>query len=321
MLLNPPEAPPPRPGVMVGITTWNQREDLSDCLAALSQIKNPSLQIVVVDNASADDTAQSVRRAYPDVVVIENTTNRGAAGGRNDLFRHFLTTQASYMMILDPDVMITANCFSHLMEEIERDPQIGLVGVKAYYADRPTTFWFRGGAVYNPWFGRFERSGQNEEDRGQYEVPEEVDAIPAGFTFIKRKVLEQVPAMDERYFIYFEESDWNFAVKKAGFKIVTSPSAKVYHRVSRSLGMESPLFYYYRTRNNLLFAIRHSPFYCLPVFFLYFFGYLMPQTLLTLFLSKHYLQMQGVRLGIQDFFKGQWYQARHPGLLKKLKQP
>jgi len=303
--------------ILVGIVNWNQKEDVLECLRLLHAVSEPLLDIVVVDNASTDGSPEAIQQAHPEVRVIINPANRGAAGGRNDLFTYFLRTQADYLMILDPDVSVTPDCFQHLTEEINRSAQIGCVGVKAYYADRPNVFWCRGGAVYNPWFGRFEKLGQKEMDRGQYNKREDIHSIPAGFTFIRRSVIEKVPRMDERYFIYFEESDWNFKIRKAGYRLVTSGKAKVYHKVSSSLGMESPFFYYYRTRNNLLFVVKNSPWYCLPVFFFYYFLYRIPDTLLTLWLSKQYRQMQGVLLGLLDFFRWQWYACPYPDLAQK----
>lgn len=262
--------PPAR--ILAGFVNWNQKEDSLECLQKLSQSREPGieLQLAVVDNASTDGSPEAIRKNFPEVTLRINASNRGAAGGRNDLFQCFLQTGADYLMILDPDVFILLPFFTFLIDEIERSPDRGCLGVKAYYSDRPDIFWARGGGKYNPWLGSFYGTGQKEKDTGQYQEPEEIDSIPAGFTFVKREVVEKVPKMDERYFIYFEESDWNFQIKKKGYTLWTSAQAKVLHKVSSSLGMESPYFYYYRTRNNLLFVFRNSPFYCWPVFLIYF---------------------------------------------------
>ena len=298
---------------MTGFVNWNQKEDSLQCLRLLSEAHETGIElgVAVVDNASTDGSAQAIRAAFPEVHVIENNCNRGAAGGRNDLFRYFLSTDAGYLMILDPDVSITPGFFGYLIEEIQGTPEIGCIGVKAYYADRPDTFWMKGGGDYNPWLGSFEHTGRMEKDCGQYTRSGEVDAIPAGFTFAKREVIEKVPEMDERYFIYFEESDWNFKIKKAGYRLVTSERACVFHKVSSSLGMESPFFYYYRTRNNLLFVARNSPAYCWPVFFIYFFLYYIPNILYMLWRSGQFSQMKGLCKGVTDFLRGRFYECPH----------
>ncbi|HLD50300.1 MAG TPA: glycosyltransferase family 2 protein [bacterium] len=302
-----------RPSVLAGFVNWNQKDDSIACLKLLREAECSSyeLQLAVVDNASTDGSAEALRSAFPGMTLLANSSNHGAAGGRNDLFKHFLNTDTDYLMILDPDVSITPGFFGYLLEEINRAPEIGAIGVKAYYAGRPDTFWMKGGGHYNPWTGSFERTGRQEKDRGQYERTGEVDAIPAGFTFVRREVIQKVPKMDERYFIYFEESDWNFKIKRAGWRLVTSEKAKVLHKVSSSLGMESPFFYYYRTRNNLLFVVKNSPFYCWPVFFLYYFCYRIPDTLYMLWRGGRRHQARAVLLGILDFFRGRFYACSH----------
>lgn len=302
-----------RPKIMAGFVNWNQKDDSIACLKLLREAENGpyELRLVVVDNGSTDGSPEAIRQAFSDIPLIANSANRGAAGGRNDLFRHFLSTDAEYLMILDPDVSITPAFFGQLTEEINRAPEIGCIGVKAYYADRPDTFWMKGGGVYNPWTGSFERTGRQEKDRGQYSKAEEVDTIPAGFTFVKREVVEKNPEMDERYFIYFEESDWNFKIRRSGYRLRTSEKASVFHKVSSSLGMESPFFYYYRTRNNLLFVLKNSPAYCWPVFFLYYFCYRIPDTLYMLWRGGQGRQARGVWRGILDFFHGRFYACPH----------
>ncbi len=297
--------------ILAGFVNWNQKEDSLECLKKLSESCESGIQLhlAVVDNASTDGTPESIRQNFPEVKLIANSSNRGAAGGRNDLFQYFLNTRARYLMILDPDVSIIPPFFIPLVEEIEISSGRGCVGVKAYYADQPDTFWARGGGKYNPWLGCFYKTGQKEKDTGQYREPEEIDSIPAGFTFVKREVIEKVPRMDERYFIYFEESDWNFKIKKKGYTLWTSAQAKVLHKVSSSLGMESPYFYYYRTRNNLLFVFRNSPFYCWPVFLVYFFAWNVPNTLYMLWRNDKSAQLKAVLRGLFDFLRGRFYQC------------
>ena len=225
---------------MAGIMNWNQKTDTLRCLESLRAVREPALKIVVVDNGSTDGSAEAIQTQYPEAVVWINKTNRGCAGGRNDLIEYFLRSEMEYLLFLDNDTRILPDCFQRLVEEINRSPDIGVVGVKAYYEDRADTFWSKGGALFDPWRGRFKKLGQREVDRGQYDRSEEVDSIPGGFTFLKRAVAERVSRIDERYFIYFEDSDWCFRVKKAGFRLVTSEKAKVYHKASSSVGMESP---------------------------------------------------------------------------------
>lgn len=301
--------------VMVGMMNWNQKKDTLWSLDSLRAVKEPKIKIVLVDNASTDDSIAVISRDFPEVTILANKTNRGCAGGRNDLLRFFLKSDCQYLMFFDNDARVMPDTIQVLVEEINRAEEIGVLGVKAYYEDRPNVFWTKGGDRFDPMNGGFHNMGQKEEDRGQYAKMEEVDSVPGGFTFMKRRVAEAVPEIDERYFIYFEDSDWCFRVRKAGFKIMTSARAKVYHRVSGSLGMESPRFYYYRIRNRFLFMKDNAPDYFLKFAFKFYFLSL-PSLVLTLFLSRKPRQILGVFLGILDYIRGRWNVCTHQALLR-----
>lgn len=301
--------------VMVGLMNWNQKTDTLWSLESLRAVKEPSIQIVLVDNASTDDSVKAIAGRFPEVTILTNKVNRGCAGGRNDLLRFFLRSECRYLMFFDNDARVLPDTIKILVEEINRSNDYGVVGVKAYYEDQPNVFWTKGGDRFDPVNGGFHNMGQKEEDRGQYSKMEEVDSVPGGFTFMKREVAEKVPEIDERYFIYFEDSDWCFRVRKAGFKIMTSEKAKVYHRVSGSLGMESPRFYYYRIRNRFLFMKTNAPQHWI-VFLLKFYLWGLPSLVLTLLLSKRPKQILGVFLGIADSIAGKWNVCEHRSLFR-----
>ncbi|OGW69836.1 MAG: hypothetical protein A2036_01335 [Omnitrophica bacterium GWA2_50_21] len=295
---------------MVGVMNWNQKDDTIRCLESLKSVLWPALKIVLLDNGSVDDSVQVISKRFPDVVILKNEKNRGCAGGRNDLLRYFLQTELKYIMFLDNDAIVEKDTIKILTEEISKVPGLGVIGIKAYYADRPNMFWSKGGDRFDCINGGFHDMGQGQIDEGQYEKMEEVDSVPGGFTFFTRAVAERVSCLDERYFIYFEDSDWCFRVKKAGFKLMTSKAAKVYHRVSASLGMESALFYYYRTRNCLLFMKEHGK-RCFIRFFLAYLLLKSPALIYMLLRSRKYKQACGVMLGFWDALLGRWHECKH----------
>lgn len=296
---------------MIGILTWNQKVDTLRCLEALEKVAEPELKIFVVDNGSGDGSVQAIEERFPNVEVYTSAVNLGCAGGRTVILRRFLQSKADYLAFLDNDAFVEPDCFVQLLEEIERAPEIGVVGIKAYYLDEPNKFWSRGGAQFDPWRCCFTKLGQRETDDGQYNKSEDVDSIPGGFTFLKRQVADKVPVMDERYFIYYEDSDWCFRVKRAGLRLVTSAKAKVVHKASSSLGMASALFYYYRTRNRLLFAKTYMAWYQFLFFCGYFFVWQLPQTVYMLLREGRLLQVKAISLGVLDYTTGKWGQCSH----------
>jgi len=305
-----------RPQVLVGLMSWNQRGATLRCLDSLRQVKFPKLKVVLVDNGSRDGLSDNVRAHYPEVTLIVNASNRGCAGGRNDILNFFLSTDIEYGMFLDNDAVVLDDCFETLIREINRAPDIGVVGPKVYFMDKPTFFWSRGGAQFNPWKGGFERSGNREEDRGQYEPFEEVDTVSGGFTFFKRAVALSVPQITESYFMYYEDSDWCFKVRQAGFKLIASKNARILHESSSAFGMGSPLFYYFRTRNLLLFMARNASWY-FPLFLLRYLCWILPNTLLSMGWSEKKNQGRAVLFGLWDFLWGKFFDCPHASLFSK----
>ena len=231
------------------------------------------------------------------------------------MLRYFLGTDMKYLMFFDNDARVLEDTLKILVEEINSADNIGVLGVKAYYEDRPDVFWSKGGDRFDCLNGGFHDMGQGQVDKGQYDRMEEVDSVPGGFTFFTRAVAEKVPFIDERYFIYFEDSDWCFRVRKAGFKLMTSARAKVYHRVSASLGMQSPLFFYYRTRNCLLFMKEHGK-KCYGRFIIKYLLVHTPVLLYMLLRSRHFRQITAVLFGFWDALRGEWNECRHQSLFK-----
>jgi GT2 family glycosyltransferase len=153
--------------------------------------------------------------------------------------------------------------------------------------------------------GLFYDTKRGEVDRGQL-ITRDIDTAPEGFCFVRKDVFEKAGFFDPRFFFYYEGGDWTTRIKKKGFRIVCLPSAKIWHKVGFSLGNESARFYYYRTRNRLLFmstsALRISLF-IFTFYFLYDFFY---RTLITLFWSGQRKQIIAALDGLFDFLRGRF---------------
>ena len=94
------------PKVMIGIMTWNQKEDTLRCLESLRAVTSPHPRVVVLDNASTDGTLEAIRKGYSEVEILPQEINCGCAGGRNHLLRYFLKTTDTYLLLLDNDTIV-----------------------------------------------------------------------------------------------------------------------------------------------------------------------------------------------------------------------
>jgi len=241
------------PTVEIIVLNWNGREDTLACLDSLMRLEYPSFQVTVVDNGSTDGSPDAVRRAFPQVDVLETGANLGYAGGNNRGLERALARGAPYILLLNNDTTVVPDMLTHLVSALEAEPTVGVAGPTIYYADRPEVIWTAGGAI--DWRrGDTRMIGLDEPDGGQFgTVPREVDFVSGCAMLLRREVPERVGLLDERFFLYYEEVEWCVRARRAGFRIIHVPPARVWHRIRPQAQAESPTVHYYMTRNRLLF--------------------------------------------------------------------
>jgi GT2 family glycosyltransferase len=244
--------------VAIIVLTWNQRDFTLDCLASLAQLDYPAdrLQVIVVDNGSQDGTAADVRSRFPAVTVIENGENLGFAAGNNVGIRAALASGARYIMLLNNDTVVEPGLVAKLVAVLDQHAQAGIVGPKMLYFEPPDVIWCAGNRI-NWLTGKTDRCGAEVRDQGPAEPVREVDYITACAVLLRREVIEQVGLLDPRFFIYYEETDWCVRARRAGWRILYCPHARIWHKVSAAMGTTSPATDYYFNRNRLLFLAKN----------------------------------------------------------------
>lgn len=246
------------PVVAIVVLTWNQRDLTLDCLASLAEMDYPSdkLQIIVVDNGSNDNTPIAIQEQFSDVIVIENGNNLGFAEGNNVGIHSALQGPAGYIMLLNNDTVIDKHMLTELLSVIESSSTIGIVGPKMLYFEPDDIIWCAGNRI-NWHSGKSIRLHAEEPDTLHCEQPLEVDFITACAILLRRSVIEEIGLLDTRFFLYYEETDWCVRAHKAGWRIFYVPSARLWHKVSATIGATSPAIDYYMNRNVLLFLAKH----------------------------------------------------------------
>jgi GT2 family glycosyltransferase len=167
--------------------------------------------------------------------------------------RHALRQGADYALLLNNDIEMAPDFLRRLVEAAQINLQVGVAGPKIYYYDQPEVIWSAGGII--DWRrGDARMVGLNERDVGQFgNEPREVDFVSGCAMLVRRVALEQVGLLDERFFAYYEEVEWCVRMRRAGFKIVHVPQARLWHKITPERRAASPLVHYYMTRNRLLF--------------------------------------------------------------------
>ena len=215
--------------------TWNQRQDTLDCLESLSRLTYPNHRIILVDNGSADGTVEAVRERYPAVELIVNAQNLGFQGGFNAGLRHALNSGADYVFVMNNDTTVQPDILDELIEQAA-PPDVGMLSPKIYYAYEPDRIWSVGGDCH-PITLEMTHKGDNQLDRGQWERVMERDFLVGCAMLMKRSMLEQIGLFDTGYHpIYYEDVDLCVRARRAGFRLLLVPSAKMWHKVSASGG-------------------------------------------------------------------------------------
>jgi hypothetical protein len=257
------------PAVAVVVVAWNSRDDLEVCLRALEPLRRPH-EVVVVDNASADGSAAFVREAFPAVGVIDAGANLGFARASNLGWR---ATSAPFVVFLNPDARVETGAVESLVALLGARPDVGIVGPATRNEDGSPQVSF--GPDLTPWSEwrqrRLVRAAKARDPNVLFDLEarcsreHEPDWVSGSCLMARRSLLETLGGFDERFFLYEEDVDLCVRARKAGARVVFTPTARVIHRLGRSMERSgggahreyarSHLLYYRKHRGPLLAAL------------------------------------------------------------------
>lgn len=245
--------------VLIVILCYNGVELTLACLQSLQKQTYPGADILIVDNNSSDDTVAEVRKHFPAVAVVENGRNLGYAAGNNVGLRYAQAHGYDYVLLLNNDTEVDANFLHPLIERCTQDPTIAVVGPKIYYHHEPNRIWSAGGVI--DWkHGNTYMIGLDAEDQGQFDAEKEVDFVTGCALLVRTAVLEKSGLIDERFGMYFEETEWCVRIRRSGGRIVYVPQSRLWHKIRTDKQDWSPRITYYMARNRLLFMrLVHAP--------------------------------------------------------------
>jgi hypothetical protein len=249
-----------RTQVAVVVLSWNGREDTLACLDSLRRVEHEPLSVIVVDNASADGTADAVAARHPEAELVRNAANLGYAGGMNAGIRRALELGADHVLLLNNDTEVDATFVGALVEAAAAHPDAGALCAKVLFAEPADRIWFAG-ADYDPRRGHQGRQrGYGEHDDGRYAGTWESDRACGAAMLVPRAALDRVGLLDEDLFAYAEDVEWSLRARERGLRILVVGGSRVWHKVSAASGGEaSPTALYYTLRNGLVVAERHAP--------------------------------------------------------------
>jgi len=254
------------------VVSWNVRDLLRRCLASLSASPSAAsprieIEIIVVDNASADGSADMVRAEFPQVRLIANDENRGFTAANN---QGLAASQGRHLLLLNPDTEIVGDALATMVGYMDAHPRIGALGPQLRYPDgrlQPSRRRFPTFAtalvestVIQQWWP------DNRLLQRYYMADTPDDAVqPADWLvgaclLVRRQAYEQIGGLDEGFFMYSEELDWCKRLKDAGWEVVYLPTATIIHHEGKSSEQVAPARHiYFQSSKVRYFRLHHGP--------------------------------------------------------------
>lgn len=270
------------PLVSIIILCYNGSPHLKTCLDSIERLTYKNVEVILVDNASTDNSVNIVKSGYPWVKLILNDRNLGYTDGNNV---GVSAASGKYIVLLNQDTEIDSRCLDNLVDVIERDKNIGICGCKIllYYNRR---YFHHAGGEYNL-IGMTLDRGRYELDVGQYNKIEDVTFVNGAAILIRRELIQRIGLFDSKFFAYNEDVDLCLRAWKCGYSVVYVPNAIVYHKLGASFGRLSPIAIFHANKNNLTILLKNIEFHDMLLFLPLALAYRM--TLLIMYLRRHEL--------------------------------
>ena len=230
----------------------------TELLDAVQSLTEQTLQpyIIVVDNASTDDSVEKLQAKYPKVELIKQVKNMGYAGGVNPGFRRAFDLQADYAAPFNDDAIADKHWLRKLVEHLDDNPEVGAAACKVLKADGIHLDSTED--TYSHWGLPYPR-GRNEVDKGQYDTMGDIFGASGAASLYRMSALEEVGLLDEDFFAYYEDVDLSFRLQLAGWKIRYVPESRVYHQIGMTSGRTKGFTTHQTMKNLPLLAFKNVP--------------------------------------------------------------
>jgi GT2 family glycosyltransferase len=294
------------PRIAIVILNWNGKENTCECLESVAKINYQNYQVIVADNGSKDDSVITIEQKFPSTLIIENGANLGYAEGNNRAIAYAIEQNFDYVLLLNNDAIVDPYLLDSFMSVSAANPNAGVFGAKIYYLSEPQKIWFAGGKILPELITHHEGFGEID-DRLAWEEVRSIDYACGCALLVKAEVIKKIGALESKFFLMWEETDFCCRARAAGFECLFVPKALVWHKISASFkgGDEGYLQNYFMVRNRLLWIERNISFserlnfyrrVFLPDLNNYIRGYISPKSD-----SRRKLQSQVSLVAVRDY--------------------
>jgi GT2 family glycosyltransferase len=243
------------PLISVIIPNHNRAAFLANCLRSLHSQNYPYTEIIVVDNASQDESLEVARTVFPTAILISNNRNLGFAGGVNTGIRSAL---GDWVAVLNNDTEVAENWLFECARAIEDHPDAGFFACRILQFSDPHRVYSAGDCYLRAGIGY--RRGQDLQDREDFRRERRIFSASGCAALYRKEILEDLGGFDDRFFAYLEDVDLGLRLQSAGYHGYYLPRAEVFHHGGATSGGEfSQMAVRLRTRNSLLLLLKSTP--------------------------------------------------------------
>jgi hypothetical protein len=242
-----------RTGVVV--LSYHNPSDTWGCLDALEMSRDLDLDIVVVDNAPLGAEHERLREGVGRrAEVVATGDNLGYAAGNNVGIRRLLDRGVENVWLLNPDCHVEPTTLPRLLRVLDSRRRCGVVGARLVLPSDPARIWYDGGRVDRETAATRHRHQGRPESGTPPTKPRSTGYVTGACFLARARALEEVGLLPERYFMYYEETDWCLRARRAGWNAMVQPRARALHLKRSGVLVPAPYAVYYLTRNRFFFA-------------------------------------------------------------------
>jgi GT2 family glycosyltransferase len=307
--------------VAIIIVNWNSFAVSADCIRSLQELTDKEHDVIVVDNGSEDRSGVELKANFDHIILIQSPTNRGFTGGNNLGMEYAIENGYEYVFLLNNDTSVKPDLLSVLVDFMDSHPEAGGVQPMIYFHLERSLLW-NGGSYYNTWLGHTYVKGYHQPLSPGNNQLKKVDWLTGCAFFTRVSILKEVGLLAENLFIYYEDVDLSFRIRRLGYPLYYHPGSCVYHiagmsnksKVKTREGFINPEVHFISIRNRIWLLKEYTrPVQALTVSLFTFFYILavMAYFVARLRFVKFRKVLAGVRAGLKGRIIYQYDDTQH----------
>jgi len=249
-----------KPKVGIVILNWNNYRDTRECLISIQAQDYKNFELVLIDGGSTDKSTDKLKSEFTKYDYIYLEKDKGYSGSVNAGLKYFQNKKIKWVLVVNNDVVLQQNSLTKLIEETPTNNLIGIIGPRIYSYKDKYLFQVSGSIINILQSKPISKWVIEKNTKSKNLAPYIVDKLPGACLLINMNILNDVGLINEDYFLYYSDTEWQKRISNQGWLQFCIPNSKVYHKISATTGLGSFKSLYYDSRDFLYFVKEHYHF-------------------------------------------------------------